>query len=96
MLASMKELQTFPDGSVPEKVITKEICILTGVNANLPQKDASYPPFSLRVVQISPYSLCGLRRRGDERPMKKNMKLLSDAGFQIEKIVGITLTVPFL
>ena len=31
-----------------------------------------------------------------ERPMKENIRLLSSAGFQIEKIVGITLTVPFL
>ena len=31
-----------------------------------------------------------------ERPMKENIKLLSDAGFKTERIVGITLTVPFL
>ena len=31
-----------------------------------------------------------------ERPIKENMKLLNDVSFQIEKTVGITLTVPFL
>lgn len=31
-----------------------------------------------------------------ERPLTENIRLLRQAGFQIEKIVGITLTVPFL
>lgn len=31
-----------------------------------------------------------------ERPLRENIRLLHQAGFQIERIVGITLTVPFV
>lgn len=31
-----------------------------------------------------------------ERPFTENKRLLTDAGFQIEEIIGITLTVPYL
>ena len=31
-----------------------------------------------------------------ERPIKENIRLLRQAGFRIERIVGITLTVPFI
>ena len=31
-----------------------------------------------------------------ERPLRENIRLLGQAGFQIERIVGITLTVPFV
>lgn len=80
MLACMKELQTFADGSMPEKVITTEIWIPTG---------AIHRPISERCNISAVFSqgcpkkrvfLCGLWGRSIEMKMNQQKKvILKDA-----------------